>query len=157
VRRLLISARFYREIPLAWLIKTMIKAQAAPAQIVWLNAESGRNLYLNVSQGKGSSMAKSKKKDEDLFDRLRALGVRKGTARNASEAIRNSSKPAPKAARRAVGDLMGAVTELQNEMNQVPQKRRAAAKKAARTRAKKAEKRSEAARKAARTRAKSDR
>ncbi len=102
-------------------------------------------------------MAKSKKKDQDLFDRLRSLGVRKTTAKKASEAIRNSSKPAPKAARRAVGDLIGAVSELQNKMNQVPQKRRAAAKKAARTRAKSAEKRSEAAKKAARTRAESNR
>ncbi len=97
-------------------------------------------------------MAKQKK-DEDLFDRLRSLGIRKGTARKVSESIRNSSRPAPKAARRAIADLTGAVAEVQDRVNQGPQKRKAAAKKAARTRAKKAKKRSEAAKKAARTRA----
>jgi hypothetical protein len=102
-------------------------------------------------------MAKRKARDEDLFDRLRALGVRKGTAKKAAAAIRDSNKAAPKAARRVAGDLMGAVSELQKEMNQVPQKRQAAAKKAARTRAKNAEKRSESAKKAARTRAKASR
>jgi hypothetical protein len=98
-------------------------------------------------------MAKSNRGNEDLFDRLRSLGVRKGTAKKAAKAIRDSDKPAPKGARRVAGDLMGAVSELQKEMNQVPQKRREAAKKAARTRAKNAEKRSNAAKKAARTRA----
>lgn len=43
-------------------------------------------------------MAK-KKRDEDLFDRLRSLGIRKGAARKVSESIRNSSRPAPKDAR----------------------------------------------------------
>lgn len=98
-------------------------------------------------------MAKSKL-DKELFDRLRSLGVRKGTARKVSTSLRNSSRPAPKAARKAIADLTGAVAEVQDRINQGPQKRRAAAKKAARTRARKAEKRSEAAKKAARTRAK---
>jgi hypothetical protein len=98
-------------------------------------------------------MAKQKK-DEDLFDRLRSLGVRKGTARKVSESIRNSSRPAPKAARKVIADLTGAAAEVQDRINQGPQKRKAAAKKAARTRAKKAEKRRESAKKAARTRAK---
>jgi hypothetical protein len=39
-------------------------------------------------------MAKQKR-DEDLFDRLRSLGVRKGAARKVSESIRNSSRPGP--------------------------------------------------------------
>ena len=98
-------------------------------------------------------MAK-RKKDEDLFDRLRSLGVRKGPARKAAESIRNSNRPAPKAARQLLANLSGAVAEVQDRIDQGPQKRKAAAKKAARTRAKKAKKRSEAARKAARTRAK---
>lgn len=97
-------------------------------------------------------MAK-RKMDEDLFDRLRSFGIRKGTARKVSESIRNSSRPAPKTARRTIADLTGAVAEVQDRINQGPQKRRAAAKKAARTRAKKAKRRSEAAKKAARTRA----
>jgi hypothetical protein len=54
-----------------------------------------------------------------------------------------------------IADLTGAAAEVQDRINQGPQKRKAAAKKAARTRAKKAEKRREAAKKAARTRAKS--
>lgn len=98
-------------------------------------------------------MAKSKM-DRELFDRLRALGIRKGTARKVSTSLHNSSRPAPKAARKAIADLTGAVAEVQDRINQGPQKRRAAAKKAARTRAKKAKKRSEAAKKAARTRQK---
>jgi hypothetical protein len=97
-------------------------------------------------------MAKTKK-DEDLFDQLRKLGIRKGTARKVSESVRNSSKPAPKAAKRALGDFTAAAAEVKDRIDQGPQKRRKAAKKAARTRAQKAEKRSKAAKKAARTRA----
>jgi hypothetical protein len=99
-------------------------------------------------------MAKSKKKDEDLFERLRSLGIRKKTASDVARAMRNSTKPAPKAARRAIADLTGAVAEVQDRINKGPQKRKAAAKKAAATRAKKAKKRSDSAKKAARTRAK---
>jgi hypothetical protein len=98
-------------------------------------------------------MAKSEF-DKEFFDRLRSLGVRKGTAREVSQSLADSSRPAPKAARRAIGDLTAAVAEVQDRVNQGPQKRKAAAKKAARTRAKKAKARSEAAKKAARTRAK---
>lgn len=94
------------------------------------------------------------KRDQELFDRLRSLGVRKSTAKRVSKAMHKSNKPAPKAARDAVGDLMGAVGELQKRMNQVPEKRKAAAKKAAHTRAQNSKRRSEAAKKAARTRAK---
>ena len=97
-------------------------------------------------------MAKSRK-DEELFKRLRSFGVRNGTARKVSESLHNSDKPAPKAARSAIADLTGAVGEIQDRINKGPEKRRAAAKKAAKTRAKKAKKRSESAKKAARTRA----
>jgi hypothetical protein len=96
------------------------------------------------------------KKDEELFDRLRSFGVRRGTARKVSESIRNSNRPAPKAARTAIADLTGAVVEIQDRLNQGPQKRRVAAKKAARTRARKAQKRSKSAKKGARTRAKTE-
>ena len=102
-------------------------------------------------------MAKKRKKDEELFERLRDLGMRKSRARKVSEALRNSSRIAPKAARRAIADLTGAAAEVQDRINKGPQKRKEAAKKAARTRAKKARKRSESAKKAARTRAKAGR
>lgn len=95
------------------------------------------------------------KKDDDLFDRLRTLGIRKGVAREVAQSMHNSSKPAPKPARRAIGNLMAAAAEVQDRINKGPKKRREAAKKAARTRARKAEKRSAAAKKAAKTRKKS--
>jgi translation initiation factor 2B subunit (eIF-2B alpha/beta/delta family) len=99
-------------------------------------------------------MAKKKRKDEDLFDRLRALGMRKGRARKVSESLHNGSRKAPKAARRAIADLTGAAAEVQDRISQGPQKRKKAAEKAARTQAKNARKRSSSAKKAARTRAK---
>lgn len=97
----------------------------------------------------------AKKQDKELFKRIRSLGVRKSRAREVAEAIRNSPKAAPKAARQAVADLSGAVVEIQDRMNHGPQKRSAAAKKAARTRKRNAESRSKSAKKAARTRARS--
>jgi hypothetical protein len=98
-------------------------------------------------------MAK-KKKDEDLFDRLRDLGMRKSRAREVSKSLHNSTRKAPKAARRAIADLTGAAAEVQDRISQGPQKRKRAAEKAARTRAKNAKKRSASAKKGARTRAK---
>jgi len=92
--------------------------------------------------------------DKDLFNRMRSLGVRKSRAKEVAGAVRNSSKAAPKAARRAMADLSGAVVEIQDRLNHGPQKRKAAAKKAARTRKQKAKARSQSAKKAARTRAK---
>ena len=84
-------------------------------------------------------MAK-KKKEEDLFKRLRDLGMRKGRARRVAESFHDSKRKAPKAARRAIADLTGAAAEVQDRINQGPQKRKKAAEKAARTRAKKARK-----------------
>ena len=78
-------------------------------------------------------MAKSKK-DEELFKRLRSFGVRNGTASKVSESLRSSDKPAPKPAPQAIADLSGAVAEIQDRINKGPEKRRAAAKKAAKTR-----------------------
>ena len=65
----------------------------------------------------------AKKRDEDLFKRMRSLGVRKSRAREVAEAVRNSPKAAPKAARKAAGDLSGAVVEIQDRLNHGPQKR----------------------------------
>ena len=91
--------------------------------------------------------------DEDLFNRMRSLGVRKSRAKEVAGAVRNSPKAAPKAARRTMADLSGAVVEIQDRLNHEPEKRKAAAKKAARTRKQKAKRRSQSAKKAARTRA----
>ncbi len=92
--------------------------------------------------------------DNDLFKRMRDLGVRKSRAKKVAEAIRNSPKKAPKPARKAIADLQGAAYEIQDRIQGGPQKRKAAAKKAARTRKLKAKKRSESAKKGAKTRAK---
>jgi hypothetical protein len=92
--------------------------------------------------------------DKDLFKRMRDLGVRKSRAKKVAEAVRNSPKKAPKPARKAITDLQGAAYEIQDRIQGGPQKRKAAAKKAARTRKLKAKKRSDAAKKAAKTRAK---
>lgn len=99
-------------------------------------------------------MAKGKKMDKKLFDRMRSLGVRKSTARDVAESVVNSSKAAPKQARDAVANLTGAAAEIQDRMGGGPEKRKAAAKKAAATRKAKAKKRSDSAKKAAKTRAK---
>jgi hypothetical protein len=72
--------------------------------------------------------------DEKLYRQIRALGVRKGHAHAVAEAVRKSPKSAPKAARRVAGDLTGAVLEIQDRLNHGPEKRTAAAKKAAATR-----------------------
>lgn len=98
-------------------------------------------------------MAKSKSRDQRLYRRMRKLGVRKGPAKSVAEAINSGGKAAPKAARKVSGDLAGAVAEIQDRISGGPQKRKAAAKKAARTRKQKAKKRSDSAKKAARTRA----
>jgi hypothetical protein len=99
----------------------------------------------------------AKKKDEEAFARLRALGIRKSRARKVSESLHSSTRKAPKAARRAIADLTGAAAEVQDRISQGPQKRKQAAEKAARTRAQKARKRSKSAKKSARTRAKAKR
>jgi hypothetical protein len=103
---------------------------------------------------------RAKKIDKDLLSRVRSLGprksrVRKNLARRVADAVRHSPRSAPKAGRKRVGDLQGAVAEIQDRIRGGPEKRRAAAKKAARTRQARARKRSEAAKKGARTRAKS--
>jgi hypothetical protein len=98
-------------------------------------------------------MAKAKKMDQQLFDRIRKLGVRKGPAKRVAEAVNSGGKAAPKAARRVSADLAGAVAEIQDRMSGGPAKRKAAAKKAAKTRKQNAKKRSASSKKAAKTRA----
>jgi hypothetical protein len=95
-------------------------------------------------------------KDQDLFDKLRARGLRKSAANNLAKAFgRADSSPPSKGARRAVSELRSLVDDLEDRARGGPAKRKAAARKAASTRKRKAAERSAAAKKAARTRARS--
>jgi hypothetical protein len=95
-------------------------------------------------------------KERDLFDTLRASGLRKKAASTLSEAFgKANGSPPSKASRKAIADLKTAVAELEDRATGGPAKRSAAAKKAAATRKRKATQRSNAAKKAARTRARS--
>jgi hypothetical protein len=91
------------------------------------------------------------KHENDLFKSLRAGGVRKKIAKRVARATSDTRKR--KLARRAMADLSSVVGEVQDRLRHGPEKRSAAAKKAARTRKAKGLKRSQAAKRAARTRA----
>jgi hypothetical protein len=97
-------------------------------------------------------MAKTKQ-DKKLYARLRASGVRKKAARELTQlsAWSKGGKQAPKPLRKSVKRLEGAVSELREHVGRGD--RKAAARKAARTRKAKKQKRSAAARKGARRRA----
>ena len=100
----------------------------------------------------------AKTTDRDLFDKLRARGLRKSAANNLAKAFGRADKSPPgKGARRAVTELRSLVEELEDRARGGPAKRQAAAKKAAATRKRKAAERSAAAKKAARTRSRSTR
>jgi hypothetical protein len=90
------------------------------------------------------------KRDKELFQSMRARGVRKKVADRVAKAANGAAKP--KVARRAMSDLSTVVAEIQDRLQGGPEKRRAAAKKAARTRKRKAQRRSAAAKRAARAR-----
>ena len=97
-------------------------------------------------------------KDRDLFDTLRARGLRKSAANNLSKAFgRADSSPPSKGAKRAVSELRDLLGELERRVPGGDKKRKEAAKKAAATRKRKANQRSAAAKKGARTRAKNAR
>ena len=91
------------------------------------------------------------KTETDLFKSLRARGVRKKVARQVTRATSGAGKP--KVAKRAMADLSSFVGDVSDRLRHGPEKRSAAARKAARTRKQKADKRSEAAKRGARTRA----
>lgn len=93
-------------------------------------------------------MAKS---ETGLFKSLRARGVRKKIAKQVTRAMSGSGKP--RVARRAMADLSSVVEDVSDRLLHGPEKRSAAAKKAARTRKRKAEERSKSAKRGARTRA----
>lgn len=98
-------------------------------------------------------MAKPKR-NKKLYSRMRAGGVRKKIARQLSELPGHVSggKRAPQPLRQAVDRLEAAVVELKDHSRRGD--RKAAARKAARTRRTKAQSRSSAARKGVRRRAK---
>jgi hypothetical protein len=99
-------------------------------------------------------MAKSQA--DVLFERLRANGLRKRVARDLSTALgKSNGSRASKAASGTITELRKLVSELEDRAKGGPDKRKAAAKKAANTRKRKAAQRSAAAKKGARTRAKS--
>ncbi|NLT06540.1 MAG: hypothetical protein GXY03_09525 [Solirubrobacterales bacterium] len=95
-----------------------------------------------------------KTEDKELYERLRTSGVRKKVARQLSDlpSEAESGAKVPKPQREAVERLEEAVSELRGHVAHGD--RRAAGRKAARSRKAKAEKRSAAGRKAARRRAK---
>jgi hypothetical protein len=98
-------------------------------------------------------MAKTKR-DGQLAKRLHAKGVRKRTADLIAGVTDGRRKPA-KRVRAVVRDITQVLNEVEDRVSGGPAKRKAAAKKAARTRKQNAAKRSASAKKAARTRAKS--
>jgi hypothetical protein len=97
-------------------------------------------------------MARSKPAD-DLFNRLRAGGLRKRVASTVADAVSTTrrGKP-PKQVDRVVSELRALASEIEDRAKGGPAKREAAAKKAAATRKRNAAKRSAAAKKAAATR-----
>jgi hypothetical protein len=98
------------------------------------------------------------KTDRDLFDTLRARGLRKSAANNLAKAFgRADSSPPSKGAKRAVSELKDLLGQLESRVPGNDRKRKEAAKKAAATRKRKANQRSAAAKKAAQTRAKNAR
>ena len=97
-------------------------------------------------------MAKTSATDE-LFNRLRANGLRKRTAKVISQATDRRRKPAT-TVQRTLDDLKRIVGEAEDRISGGPAKRKAAAKKAANTRKRNAARRSAAAKQSAKTRAK---
>ncbi len=98
-------------------------------------------------------MAKKSLNDQ-LFDQLRASGLRKRTARVIAESTDKRRQPA-KAVHSVIDDLRDVAKEVEDRATGKSGKRSAAAKKAAQTRKRKARARSTAAKKGASTRAKS--
>jgi hypothetical protein len=98
-------------------------------------------------------MAKAKR-NQDLTKRLHASGIRKGTAELIANATDRRRKPT-KRVQAVVKEMSKLLGDIEDRVSGGPAKRKAAAKKAAKTRGANAAKRSAAAKKGARTRAKS--
>ncbi|HKP90348.1 MAG TPA: hypothetical protein VJT75_10280 [Thermoleophilaceae bacterium] len=88
--------------------------------------------------------------DPKVFRELRASGLRKRVARE----LATREKDAGALLNRRVKDLRAIAADIEDRAKRGPQKRSEAAKKAAKTRRRKAAARSQAAKKGARTRAK---
>jgi hypothetical protein len=101
-------------------------------------------------------VAKKSKQDE-LFEMLRARGLRKRVARTIADAASKGGSATPKVVQTSVADLRALAAELEDRVTGGPGKRKAAAQKAAATRKRAAAKRSTAAKKAATTRARKTR
>jgi len=102
-------------------------------------------------------MAKKKSARDELFDTLRARGLRQRAARVVSEAVsagRGGGRKSQSAAMGVVTDLRKVADDIEGRLTGST-KRKEAAKKAAKTRARKADARSASAKKAAATRRKS--
>ena len=98
-------------------------------------------------------MARKSRQDE-IFEALRARGLRKRVARSLAQATGRANRNTPKGVKKVVADLRSLATDIEDRATGGPAKRKAAAKKAAATRKRNASKRSAAAKKAAKTRAK---
>jgi uncharacterized sporulation protein YeaH/YhbH (DUF444 family) len=98
-------------------------------------------------------MARKSRQDE-IFEMLRARGLRKRVARSIADASARTNRNTPKGVKRVTSDLRSLASEIEDRVTGGPAKRKAAAKKAANTRKRNATKRSAAAKKGAKTRAK---
>jgi hypothetical protein len=100
-------------------------------------------------------MANRNKHGDDLFDLLRARGVRKRLAKPVAQLEGNSRRNGTKGetlAQQAAEDLDAAAAEIRKRVLRTDAARSRGARKAARTRARKATKRQASARKGAQTR-----
>lgn len=98
-------------------------------------------------------MARKSRRDE-IFETLRARGLRKSVARRIADASGKTSRRTPSGVKKVAADLRSLASEIEDRATGGPAKRKAAAKKAANTRKRNAAKRSAAAKKGAKTRAK---
>ena len=95
-----------------------------------------------------------KSRQEEIFEALRARGLRKRVARSIADASAKTNRRTPKGVKKVASDLRSLASEIEDRATGGPAKRKAAAKKAAATRKRNASKRSASAKKAAKTRAK---
>lgn len=98
-------------------------------------------------------MARKSRQDE-IFEALRARGLRKRVARSMAQATGRANRNTPKGVKKVASDLRALASEIEDRATGGPARRKAAAQKAANTRKRNAAKRSTAAKKAAKTRAK---
>jgi hypothetical protein len=118
--------------------------------------------HRTVEEGVGGSSGRTGKKDQlmanaqkDLFDSLRARGVRKKWAKPIAKLDGNSQRAGAKGeklARKAVDELTAAADDIEKRVLRTNKKRSEAARKGAQTRKRNASKRKSTARKGAQTR-----